>query len=54
MIGVDIGGNYFSDFERGGLRGYEATGDLGGTIGGAVGVVIGALLGVTLSKKGKA
>jgi hypothetical protein len=38
------GGNFATDFESGGLRGYEATGRLGLLLGAALGAVLGAAL----------
>lgn len=45
MIGVNVGGNYFTSFEFLGGRGYEASGYLGAIVGALVGLVIGALIG---------
>ena len=33
LIGMDIGGNYFTSFEFNGVRGYEATGQIGFIVG---------------------
>lgn len=46
ITGMNIGGNYFTDFVFLGSRGYEAT----GTIGSFVGLLIGALTGFLLSR----
>lgn len=53
FTGMNIGGNYFTEFEFMGGYGYEATGYLGAIIGGAIGLLLGILLGVKLSKKKK-
>lgn len=47
ITGMDIGGNYFPDFEFMGDRGYMATGNIGLFIG----LLLGALTGFLLSKK---
>lgn len=44
FVGMNIGGNYFPDFEFMGGRGYEATGYLGAIIGAVAGVLLGTLL----------
>jgi hypothetical protein len=44
MVGMDLGGNYFSSFEFNGVRGYEATGQLGAIIGGLIGAIFGVSL----------
>ena len=44
MIGMNIGGNYFTSFTFLGLRGYEATGQIGMVIGGMLFGVIGFLI----------
>lgn len=44
MVGMDLGGNYFTSFEFNGVRGYEATGQLGAIIGGLIGAIIGVSL----------
>lgn len=44
LIGMNIGGNFFTDFEFMGSRGYEAT----GTIGFFIGIIIGTLLSSTI------
>lgn len=44
MIGMDIGGNYFVNFTMFGVRGYEATGQLGMIIGGVLFGFIGFLV----------
>lgn len=41
LIGVFLGGNFFTDFEFLGTRGYEATGNLG--------ILLGLVLGFILS-----
>ena len=51
IIGVQIGGNYFTDFEAFGGRGYEATGTLGMYIGLGIGLVIDLYLFVRRGKK---
>lgn len=42
LIGMNIGGNYFTDFEFMGSRGYEATAN----IGFFVGIFLGALISI--------
>ncbi len=51
IVGADIGGNYFTDFELGGLRGYEAVGNIGAWAGAVIGALLGAILGVKMSDK---
>ena len=51
MTGMNIGGNYFTDFVFMGARGYEATGIIGSFVGGFLGAVIGVLLMRLLLKK---
>ena len=46
ITGMNIGGNYFTDFVFMGSRGYEAT----GTIGSIIGVTLGALVGGLLAR----
>ena len=46
LTGMNIGGNYFTDFVFMGSRGYEAT----GTIGSIIGVTLGALAGGLLAR----
>lgn len=53
FAGMNIGGNYFTDFEFGGVRGYEAMGKLGSIIGGLLGALIGAALGVIFGERKK-
>lgn len=51
LIAMNIGGNYFTDFEFLGGRGYEATGSLG-TIGGIVlGLILSILVYINLRKR---
>ena len=50
MVGMNIGGNYFTSFTFLGLRGYEATGQIGTVVGGLLFAVIGILLLKILSK----
>ena len=40
LIGALIGGNYFTEFQLMGLRGYEATGQVGFILGGAAGLAL--------------
>ena len=40
LIGALIGGNYATEFQFNGVRGYEATGQLGFVIGAAIGVLV--------------
>jgi len=40
IIGAYLGGNYAVGFQFNGVRGYEATGQLGFIIGAALGVII--------------
>lgn len=49
LAGMYIGGNYFVDFEFGGVRGYEAAGKLGAFLGAALGAASGVFLGVKLA-----
>ncbi len=42
FIAMYIGGNYAEDFVFNGVRGYEATGQIGFIIGGAIGLIIGS------------
>lgn len=51
MTGMNIGGNYFTNFEFMGARGYEATGIIGSFAGGALGSVIGIILARLILKK---
>ncbi|MDP2813275.1 MAG: hypothetical protein Q8S15_00310 [Erysipelotrichaceae bacterium] len=46
LTGMNIGGNYFTDFEFMGDRGYIATGNIGLFIG----LILGALTGFLLSR----
>lgn len=48
---MNIGGNYFAEFEFMGGRGYEAVGYLGAITGAAIGMLLGVLLGIKLSGK---
>ncbi|MBI5294471.1 MAG: LPXTG cell wall anchor domain-containing protein [Chloroflexi bacterium] len=41
LIAMYIGGNYAEDFVFNGVRGYEATGQIGFIIGGIIGLVTG-------------
>lgn len=47
LIGATIGGNFFTDFEMFGRRGYEATGNIGLFLG----VLLGSFISVTIYKK---
>lgn len=51
VTGMNIGGNYFTDFVFMGARGYEATGIIGSFVGGALGSVIGIILARLILKK---
>ncbi len=51
ITGANIGGNYFTEFEFGGVRGYEAVGNIGAIMGGAVGALLGIFLGIKLADK---
>jgi LPXTG-motif cell wall-anchored protein len=42
LIAMYIGGNYAEDFVFNGVRGYEATGQIGFIVGGAIGLIIGS------------
>lgn len=44
FIGMNVGGNYYPDFEFMGGKGYEATGYLGALIGAVLGLIIGVML----------
>lgn len=48
---MNLGGNYFTEFEFMSGRGYEAVGYLGAILGAAVGMLLGVLLGIQLSDK---
>ena len=39
-IGAYLGGNYATSFQFNGVRGYEATGQIGFIVGAALGVII--------------
>ncbi len=41
LISMYIGGNYAEDFVFNGVRGYEATGQIGFIIGGVIGLITG-------------
>ena len=41
FIAMYIGGNYAEDFVFNGVRGYEATGQIGFLLGGAIGLISG-------------
>ena len=41
FIAMYIGGNYAEDFVFNGVRGYEATGQIGFLVGGAIGLISG-------------
>ncbi|MFA5761833.1 MAG: hypothetical protein WC877_08765 [Dehalococcoidales bacterium] len=49
IAGMNIGGNYFVDFEFGGVRGYEAVGKIGAILGTVLGAAAGAILGVKVA-----
>lgn len=51
VIGMNVGGNYFTSFEFMDQRGYEAVGYLGAIIGAVVGALLGVLSGDRLSGK---
>jgi len=51
IIGAFIDGNYFTAFEFGDVRGYEAVGNIGALLGAAIGALLGALMGVKLANK---
>lgn len=51
ITGIQIGGNYFSDFEFEGERGYIATGNIGARVGAVIGGLSGAILGFWLARK---
>jgi amino acid transporter len=53
MIGMNIGGNYFTSFTFLGLRGYEATGQIGMVVGGVLFAIIGYLVIKIISKQRK-
>jgi len=50
ITGIQIGGNYFSDFEFEGARGYIATGNIGARVGAVIGGLNGAILGFWLAR----
>ena len=50
IIGAFIGGNYMTEFEFSGVRGYEAVGRIGAYIGAAVGALLSILLWMKLAK----
>ncbi len=51
MIGINIGGNYFTSFTFLGLRGYEATGQIGMVVGGLLFAMIGFFMPKVFLKK---
>lgn len=51
LIGMNIGGNYFSTFEFGSWTGYEATGMIGLMVGGLLGGLSGLFIGKRVTKK---
>jgi hypothetical protein len=51
VTGMNIGGNYFTDFVFMGARGYEATGIIGSFVGVTLGVLAGILISRLLLKK---
>ncbi len=51
ITGMNIGGNYFVDFEFAGVRGYEAVGMIGAILGAVLGASLGAVLGIKLAGK---
>ena len=51
LIGISIGGNFFTNFELFGARGYEATGNLGFYIGILIGLVLSYFIYKYLNKK---
>ena len=51
ITGLQIGGNYVSDFEFEGARGYIATGNIGARVGAVIGGLNGAILGFLLARK---
>ncbi len=53
FTGMNIGGNYFTEFEFMGGRGYEAVGYLGAITGAVIGMLLGLLLGIKFSGKTK-
>lgn len=40
LLGMNIGGNFFTDFEFMGARGYEAAGNVGFFVGILVGIIL--------------
>jgi hypothetical protein len=44
IVGATYGGNYATDFEFSGLRGYEATGLIGAVLGFVCGAALGSYL----------
>ncbi len=53
FLGMNIGGNYFANYEMFGVRGYEATGYLGFIFGIVVGLVFSVTLLYLISTKRK-
>lgn len=51
LVGFNIGGNYFIEFEFLGGRGYEAVGYLCAILGAVIGMLLGTIMGVKLSAK---
>jgi hypothetical protein len=51
LAGAYIGGNYFTRFEFGGVRGYEAVGNIGAMLGAGMGALLGVILGVRLASR---
>lgn len=52
FLGAFIGGNFMTDFEFNGVRGYEAVGQIGAFLGALLGAVSGGTLALRLSRKG--
>jgi len=40
LVGAQIGGNFAEAFTFGGVRGYEATGQVGFLVGAAIGIIL--------------
>ena len=53
VVGATYGGNYATDFEFNGLRGYEATGQIGAILGFVAGGSLCTLLVCFLTKRGR-
>jgi len=51
VIGADYGGNHATGFEFNGLKGYEATGQLGAVLGLVIGGTLGSFLAAHFTRR---